>query len=115
MFGILALGFAFQMILILVTGHVFAHAPLIQRVLRAIVERVAPTPNSAVAVTFLAAATASWLNWGFGLVTGAVLARDVARRVHVDFGLLVAGSLIGVGDLCQRSVGLDRVVAGDTR
>jgi short-chain fatty acids transporter len=93
MFGIL--GFAFQMILILVTGHVFAHAPLIQRGLRAIVDRIATTPNSAVAVTFLVAALASWLNWGFGLVTGAVLAREVARRVRVDFGWLVAAAYSG--------------------
>ncbi len=93
MFGIL--GFAFQMILILVTGHALAHAPLVQRGLRALVARLATTPNRAVATTFLVAAAASWLNWGFGLVVGAVLAREVAKRVRLDFGWLVAAAYSG--------------------
>lgn len=91
-FGIL--GFAFQMILILVTGHALAHAPVVQRGLRALVSGV-KTPNQAVVVTFLVAATASWLNWGFGLVVGAVLAREVARKVRLDFGWLVAAAYSG--------------------
>lgn len=93
MFGIL--GFAFQMILILVTGHVLAHAPLVQRGLRALVAALATTPSRAVATTFLVAAAGSWLNWGFGLVIGAVLAREVAKRVRVDFGWLVAAAYSG--------------------
>ncbi len=91
-FGIL--GFAFQMILILVTGHVLAHAPPVQRGLRALVATV-HTPNAAVALTFVVAAAASWLNWGFGLVIGAVLAREVARQVRVDFAWLVAAAYSG--------------------
>ncbi len=92
LFGIL--GFAFQMILILVTGHVLAHAPPVQRGLRALVTTV-HTPNAAVALTFVVAAIASWLNWGFGLVIGAVLAREVARQVRVDFAWLVAAAYSG--------------------
>jgi short-chain fatty acids transporter len=91
-FGIL--GFAFQMILILVTGHVLAHAPPVQRGLRALVSLV-HTPNSAVALTFIVAAVASWLNWGFGLVIGAVLAREVARQVKLDYAWLVAAAYSG--------------------
>jgi short-chain fatty acids transporter len=91
-FGIL--GFAFQMILILVTGHVLAHAPPVQRGLKALVSRV-HGPNSAVALTFVVAAIASWLNWGFGLVIGAVLAREVARQVKLDYAWLVAAAYSG--------------------
>ena len=91
-FGIL--GFAFQMILILVTGHVLAHAPPVQRGLRALVTLV-KTPNQAVAMTFLVAAVASWINWGFGLVIGAVLAREIARQVRLDFAWLVAAAYSG--------------------
>jgi len=93
MFGIL--GFAFQMILILVTGHALAHTPLVQRGLRVLVAKLATSPNRAVATTFLVAAAASWLNWGFGLVVGAVLAREVAKRVRLDFGWLVAAAYSG--------------------
>src|SRR5258706_13778386 len=46
------LGFAFQMILILATGHVLAPAPLVQAALRAIVG-LAKTPAQAVVLTFL--------------------------------------------------------------
>lgn len=88
------LGFAFQMILILATGHALAHAPVIARLLRRLVS-LARTPNQAVALTFLVAAAASLLNWGFGLVIGAILAREVARQVRVDFGWLVAAAYSG--------------------
>ncbi len=92
MFGIL--NFAFQIILILVTGHALAHTPAVQGGLRAIVSRIT-SPNVAVVVTFLVAAAASFLNWGFGLVVGAVLAREVAKRVRLDFGWLVAAAYSG--------------------
>ncbi len=93
--GIFAiLGFAFQMILILATGHALAHAPVIARLLRRLVS-LARTPNQAVVLTFLVAAAASLLNWGFGLVIGAILAREVARQVRVDFGWLVAAAYSG--------------------
>jgi short-chain fatty acids transporter len=88
------LGFAFQMILILATGHALAHAPVVQRGLRSLVSGLR-TPNQAVVLTFLVAATASWLNWGFGLVVGAILAREVAKRVRLDFGWLVAAAYSG--------------------
>ena len=92
LFGII--GFAFQMIMILVTGHALAHAPIVQRGLKSLVAIVS-TPNQAVVLTFLIAALASWLNWGFGLVVGAILAREVAKRIHLDFGWLVAAAYSG--------------------
>ena len=93
--GIFAiLGFAFQMILILATGHALAHAPVVARFLRRLVA-LAHTPNQAVVLTFLVAALASLLNWGFGLVVGAILAREVARQIRVDFGWLVAAAYSG--------------------
>jgi short-chain fatty acids transporter len=88
------LGFAFQMILILVSGHALAYSPPVQRGLKRVVARIA-TPNQAVVVTFLVAAAASWINWGFGLVIGAVLAREVAKQIRVDFAWLVAAAYSG--------------------
>jgi len=88
------LGFAFQMILILVTGHALAYSPPIQRGLKRLISAIR-TPNQAVTVTFLVAAAASWINWGFGLVIGAVLAREVAKQVKVDFAWLVAAAYSG--------------------
>ncbi len=85
------LGFALQMILILATGFAIADAPVVQRGLRALASRV-QTPTKAALVVFPIVAVAAWLNWGFGLVVGALLAREIAKRVNVDFAWLVAGS-----------------------
>ena len=85
------LGFALQMILILATGYAIADAPLIQSGLRAMAAGV-QTPTKAALVVFPIVAIASWLNWGLGLVVGALLAREIAKRVKVDFAWLVAGS-----------------------
>ena len=38
---------------------------------------------------------ASWLNWGLGLVTSALLAREIAKRIRMDFGWLVAAAYSG--------------------
>ncbi|SDC62249.1 short-chain fatty acid transporter [Paraburkholderia lycopersici] len=88
-FGIL--GFALQMILILATGYAIAEAPVIQRVLRALAAK-AQTPARAALLVFPVVAVAAWLNWGLGLIVGALLSREIARRVNVDFAWLVAGS-----------------------
>jgi hypothetical protein len=85
------LGFALQMILILATGYAIADAPLVQRGLRAMAAGV-HTPTRAALLVFPIVAVAAWLNWGLGLVVGALLSREIARRVKVDFAWLVAGS-----------------------
>ncbi|MBV8245066.1 MAG: short-chain fatty acid transporter [Candidatus Eremiobacteraeota bacterium] len=88
------LTFAFQMILVLVTGYALAGA----RPVRALLERVAGlarTPKAAIALTVAASTVACWINWGFGLVAAAILAREIAKRVRMDFGWLVAGAYTG--------------------
>src|ERR1700739_1543681 len=88
------LGFALQMILILATGYAIADAPLVQRGLRAMAAGVR-TPMRAALLVFPIVAVAAWLNWGLGLVVGALLSREIARRVKVDFAWLVAGRSSG--------------------
>src|SRR5437588_3612034 len=89
------LAFAMQMALILATGVALADARPVRRVL----QRVAAIPSQqaqAVVVLFLASAFANWLNWRFGLVGGALLAREMAKRSrNVDFGMLVAVAYMG--------------------
>jgi short-chain fatty acids transporter len=86
--------FGFQMVLIVVTGYALASSPLVHSGL----ERAASwpkTPRSAVSLTIFLGMIASWLNWGFGLVASALLAREIAKRVRVDFGWLVAAAYTG--------------------
>jgi short-chain fatty acids transporter len=85
------LGFALQMILILATGYAIADAPVVQRGLRAMAMK-AQTPARAALLVFPIVAIAAWLNWGLGLIVGALLSREIAKRVQVDFAWLVAGS-----------------------
>lgn len=89
------LTFAMQMALILVTGHALASAPLIHRLLGALA-RVAKSPGQAIVLVTLVALAGAWINWGFGLVIGAVFARALAREVKgVDYPLLVASAYSG--------------------
>ncbi len=89
------LAFAMQMALILSTGVTLAETTQVKRLLRSVAS--IPTEQGSAAVTvFLAGAFCSWLNWGFGLVCGALIAREVAKRVReADFGLLVAAAYMG--------------------
>lgn len=86
--------FAFQMVIMLVAGYALATAPQVHRLL----EKIASIPSTragAVSLTILVSLTASWLNWGLGLVTSALLAREIAKRIRIDFGWLVAAAYSG--------------------
>ena len=86
--------FAFQMVIMLVAGYALATSPAIHKGLEKIAS-LATTPMSAVSLTVVVSLIASWLNWGLGLVTAALLAREVAKRVRIDFGWLVAAAYSG--------------------
>ena len=93
--GVFAIfAFAFQMVIMLVAGYALAVAPPIQRFL-ARIAGFASTPLSAISVTIVVSMIASWVNWGLGLVTAALLAREMAKRISVDFGWLVAAAYTG--------------------
>ena len=87
--------FAFQMVLILVTGYTLAEAPVLKRA----IVRIAALPRSQVQgalLCFSVSAAASLLNWGLGLVAGALVARQVARRFpDSHFGYLIAAAFMG--------------------
>jgi len=91
--------FTLQMALIIITGHVLATSPPMGRVIRTIASWPR-TPRGAVALVTFFTLVASWFNWGFSLVFGAVLAIEVARRVEgVDYRALAAASVLGLGSI----------------
>jgi short-chain fatty acids transporter len=93
--GIFAIfAFAFQMVIMLVSGYALAIAPPVQRALAKIASLVS-TPLAAISLTIFVSMIASWINWGLGLVTAALLAREMAKRVRIDFGWLVAAAYTG--------------------
>lgn len=89
------LPFAMQMVLILVTGYVLADTPFFRRALEALTS-FAKTPGQAIILVTLVVLAASWVNWGFGLVLGALCARQLARTVpDTDYRLLIASGYSG--------------------
>ncbi|MEP5174454.1 TIGR00366 family protein, partial [Marinobacter alexandrii] len=89
------LTFAMQMVLVLVTGFVLASTPFFRTILKALA-RLAKSPGQAVILVTLVSLAAAWINWGFGLVIGALFARQVAREVpSVNYPLLIASAYSG--------------------
>ena len=89
------LAFTMQMALVLATGVTLADAPAIKRLLHKLAALPRDQVGAAIAI-FLTAAIGSWLNWGFGLVIGALLAREIGKRLHAaDFAFLVAAAYMG--------------------
>lgn len=89
------LAFAMQMVLVLVTGHTLAKTRVVESVLAAIAG-LASKPSQAIVVTTVVALIACWINWGFGLIVGALLARQMAKKIRgIHYGLLVASAYSG--------------------
>ena len=84
------LAFSMQMALVVVTGTAFATAPPIKRFLQKLAAS-AKSPAQGVMLVAVIAAIATFVNWGFGLVVGALLGREVAKQVKgVDYRLVIA-------------------------
>ncbi len=88
------LSFSMQMLLILVTGYILASSPPVKKFL-ALLAGLAGSPGSAIVLVSVVSLIASWVNWGFGLVVGALFARELARQIRVDYRLLIAAAYSG--------------------
>ena len=89
------LAFTTQMAMIVVTGYALANADIVKRFLKTCAS-FANTPKKAVAMVAFFGGVASAINWGFGLVVGALFAKEIARKLKaVDYGLLIACAYIG--------------------
>ena len=89
------LGFSMQMALVLVTGATLAAAPLIKKGISRLAS-MPKTPAGAIALVTGISAVACWLNWGFGLIVGAIFAKEIAKKLRgVDYRLLIASAYSG--------------------
>ncbi|MFN0135570.1 MAG: short-chain fatty acid transporter [Phycisphaerae bacterium] len=94
------LSFSMQMCFILVTGHALAST----RLVRNLIESLASTPRTASQAAGLVGALTcltSIINWGLGLIFGALMAREVGRAMHrkgvpVHYPLLAAAGFVGL-------------------
>lgn len=88
------LTFSMQMLLVLVTGFMLASSPPVKQLLQRIAG-LARNPGHAILLVTFVSLAASWINWGFGLVVGALFAKELARQVRVDYRLLIASAYSG--------------------
>jgi short-chain fatty acids transporter len=88
------LTFSMQMLLVLVTGFMLASSPPVKRLLQKLAG-MASNAGAAIILVTLVSLAASWINWGFGLVVGALFAKELAKLVRVDYRLLVASAYSG--------------------
>ncbi|ASS89034.1 MULTISPECIES: short-chain fatty acid transporter [Aeribacillus] len=89
------LEFTMQMTLVVVTGYILANTPVIKRFL-AKVSTFARTPAHAVMLVTIVSLIACLINYGFGLVIGALFAIHVAKHVpSVDYRILIASAYSG--------------------
>lgn len=94
------LGFSMQMVLVLVTGYVLAQSPPARRGLKKLAT-LPRTATQAVVLISLVTLLAGFINWGLGLIIGAVfaisVARDLkARGIKLHFPLAAAAGYLGL-------------------
>ena len=94
------MSFAMQVSLTLVTGHALANAAGVRKVIDAVVGRVR-SETAAIAVTAIVALVAGFVNWGLGLIVGALMAREMGaaaerRGLAVHYPLLGAAGYAGL-------------------
>ncbi|WP_042277108.1 short-chain fatty acid transporter [[Clostridium] dakarense] len=89
------LAFAMQMALVLVLGHTLASAPTFKKALKSLA-RIPKSPTQAILMVTFISSVACLINWGFGLVIGAIFAKELAKEVDgVDYRLLIASAYSG--------------------
>ncbi len=94
------LSFAMQMCLILITGHALAETPLLSRLINKLA-LLPKTTASAAALVSLVAMLFAFLNWGLGLIVGALLAKSVGQNAlkqkrPLHYPLIVAAGYAGL-------------------
>ena len=89
------LAFSMQMALVLVLGNAFANAEIVKKIIEKVAS-IAKTPTQGIIVVTAVSVVCCWANWGFGLVIGAILAKEIARQVKgIDYRLLIASAYTG--------------------
>lgn len=89
------LSFTMQMAVVLCTGNALATAPPVKKFLEKLASAV-KSPVVAIVACVLVELVACLINWGFGLVVGAIFAKEVAKKVRgLDYRHLVAATYCG--------------------
>ena len=89
------LAFSMQMTLVLLSGYVLAKTPPVDRFLDSLASKIY-SPRIAIVTATVVAGVGSWLNWGFGLVMGGIVAQKLAMNVKgLHYPLAIAAGYSG--------------------
>jgi len=94
------LAFSMQMCLVLVTGYALATTSIVKSIINSIASIPTNTASAAALVAFIAC-VAGLLNWGLGLIVGALLAREVGfalqrKNIRAHYPLIAAAGYMGL-------------------
>lgn len=92
--------FAYQMILILVLGHVLVLSKPVDKLISKLVVHTKSTATAVVLVSFSTMLVA-FFNWGLGLIFGAIMARKVAeyaqqKNISINYPIVGAAGYVGL-------------------
>jgi len=91
--------FTMQMAFVVIAGYIVAVSPPVKRLVIALAA-VPKTPKFAVAYVAFMVMTASLLSWGFSLIFGGILTREISKRVEgVDYRAMGAAAYLGLGSI----------------
>ncbi|MCG8483405.1 MAG: TIGR00366 family protein [Clostridia bacterium] len=93
------LTFSMQMALMVITASTIANAPIAKRWIR----KLASVPSNSKQAVFLVTIVSTGValvHWGLSLILGALLAKEVAKSLHIkkipfEYGLIGAGAYVG--------------------
>ncbi len=89
------LAFTMQMTIILLAGYILARTPAVDKLMDFLVKGI-NSPRVAVVVATMVGGIGSWLNWGFGLVLGTLIAQKLGRKVPgLHYPLVIAAGYSG--------------------
>lgn len=89
------LAFGMQVVLIILTGFLLAKTPIVDSLLTRLAS-IPKGPKSAIMMAVVLTGIASWLQWGFGLIVGTIIAQKIAANVRtVHYPLVIASAYSG--------------------
>lgn len=89
------LEFSMQVALVVVTGYALAVSCPIAKLLNWIALRF-HGPRGAILCTTMVAGIASYINWGFGLIAGTLMAQQLAKKIRgIHYPLLISSAYSG--------------------
>ncbi|MFC7391607.1 short-chain fatty acid transporter [Scopulibacillus cellulosilyticus] len=84
-----------QIAVVLAMGYVLATAPIVDKMLNKLASRI-HTPRTAIIIATVVGCIGCYINWGFGLIVGGVIAKKLALKVKgVHYPLIIAAGYSG--------------------